>query len=555
MAKVLFFGVCVDSNDPAKAGRIRAVLDEDYKGAQVPTDYDANTLKDLLTQEKYSMYTTVEELKWSKDDPHLCSPFLPYFINVVPKESENVNILFYDPDNDTQNKMYVGPTISSPENLSYEKYTTGRLHTSKGTRVEGTLNITDSDISNNTFAEPTKISIEGRSNSDMVFSGTEGKDGEITMRAGKFIPNIPQPAFPIFNPKPSTLQLSNFPTKLSLQEEPKVFESPVEAPIRYLVEYDVFNLDTPESLNGNVKLYELKVKKPFNLPTNLDSPGLTTNFQTQSDLKVRAELNFTNQAVSGVTYLINEFLEEVGTFNDKILTDPPFNEGVLSGLTSGAFEKRGEYIDSFSSMAPAPNDQNLNLFPFYFRPTISFTEIVNSEDNSLSTDIETANTVIKNIGITGVNNKKYYGFVLSKEQPEPTFTKHETVEINRDFDTSTRQGFITALSDKIILYSYDSAIPNKSTTNPIIENENNNEVGDNLGLSQETLIKVNDSETEPTVRGDQLTMLLVKIVEFLRTHVHGEANTPAVTDGVQLLTEIDDLMRQGNYLNKNIRIN
>ena len=125
MAKVLFFGVCVDSNDPAKAGRIRAVLDEDYKGAQVPTDYDANTLKDLLTQEKYSMYTTVEELKWSKDDPHLCSPFLPYFINVVPKESENVNILFYDPDNDTQNKMYVGPTISSPENLSYEKYTTG----------------------------------------------------------------------------------------------------------------------------------------------------------------------------------------------------------------------------------------------------------------------------------------------------------------------------------------------------------------------------------------------------------------------------------------------
>ena len=553
--KIIFFGVCVDSIDPAKAGRIRAVLDEDYKGTQTPTDYDALTLKDLLTQEKYSMYTTVEELKWSKDDPHLYSPFLPYFVNIVPKEDESVKIIFYDPDNNTQNGEYIGPSVSSPEKLPYDKYTTGRLHSSRGTRVESSKNITDSDISDNTFAEPTKVSIDGRSNADIVFSGTEGEDGEITLRAGKFIPNVSEPAFPIFNPKPTTLQLNNFPTKLSLQEDTKVFEKPVEAKIRYLVEYDVFSLDTPDSLNGNIKLYELLIKPPFDLPTNLDSPGLTTDFQSQADLKVRAEVNFTNQSITGTTFLINEFLEEVGTFNEKTLTDPPFNEGTLSGLTSGAFEKRGEYIDSFSSVAPSPNDQNLNLFPFYFRPAIGFTQIINSEDSTLSTDIETANKIIKNVGITGVNNKKYYGFVLSKEQPEPTLEKQSTIEINRDFDTSTRQGLLTALSDKIVLYSYDSSVPNKPTTNPIVENENNNEVGDNLGLSQEILIKVNDNETEPTVRGDQLTLLLTKIVEFLKTHVHGEANTPPIADGVQLLAEIDDLLRKGDYLNKNIRIN
>ena len=552
--KIIFFGVCVDSIDPSKSGRIRAVLDEDYKGTQTPKDYDEITLKDLLTQEKYSMYSTVEQLKWSKDDPHLFSPFLPVFINVVPKEDENVKIIFFDSDNDTQNKEYLGPTISSPEKYPYEKYTTGRLHTSKGTRVSTTENISDSDISDNTFSEPTKVSIDGRSNADIVFSGTEGEDGEITMRAGKFIPNASQPAFPIFNPKPTTIQLNNFPTKLSLNEEQKVFEKPVEAEIKYLVEYDVFGLDTPDSLNGNIKLYELKVKPPFSLPTNLDSPGLTTNFQSQSDLKIRAELNFTNQAISGATYLINEFLEEVGTFNDKTLTDPPFNEGTLSGITSGAFEKRGDYIDDFSSPASG-QDQNLNLFPFYFRPTKGFTEVITSQDNSLGPQIDIANNIIKNVGISGVNNKKYYGFVLSKEQPEPTLEKLQTVEINRDFDTSTRQGVISALSNKIVLYSYDSSILNKSTTNPITENENNNEVGDNLGLSQESLIKVNDQETEPTVRGDQLTILLTKIVEFLKTHVHGEANTPPIADGVQLLSEIDDLIKQGNYLNKNIRIN
>lgn len=551
-SKIIYFGVCVDSNDPAKAGRIRAVLDEDYKGTQTPTDYDAITLKDLLTQEKYSMYSTVEQLKWSKDDPHLVSPFLPYFINVVPQESENVKILFYDTSNDTQNKEYIGPTISSPEKLPYDKYTTGRLHTSKGTRVAPTKNISDSDISDNTFAQPTKISINGRSNADIVFSGTEGEDGEITFRAGKFIPNVSEPAFPIFNPQPTQLQLNNFPTKLSLEKELKSFEKIVEAEIRYLVEYDVFNLDTPNSLNGNIKLLELIPKSPFTLPTNLDSPGLTTNFQLQSDLKVRAELNFTNQSITGVTYLINEFLEEVGTFNEKSLTDPPFNEGVLSGVTSGAFEKRGEYIDDFSSLASG-QDQNLNLFPFYYRPNVLFSQIINTQDSS--DEVNVANDIVKNIGITGVNNKKYYGFVLSKEEPEPRTETQQTTETQRNFDASSRQGLMTAISNKIIFYSYDSSIVNKSATNPIVENENNNEIGDNLGLSQETLIKVNDEETEPTVRGDQLTILLVKIVEFLKTHVHGEGNTPPIADGVQLLAEIDDLMKQGNYLNKNIRIN
>ena len=552
--KIVFFGVCVSSIDPAKAGRIRAVLDEDYKGTQTPRDYDELTLKDLLTQEKYSMYSTVDQIKWSKDDPHLFSPFLPVFINVVPIEDENVKILFFDTDNNSQNREYIGPTISSPEKYPYEKYTTGRLHTSRGTRVTPSENISDSDISDNTFAEPTKVSIDGRSNADIVFSGTEGEDGEITMRTGKFIPNKNKPAFPIFNPQPTTLQLNNFPTKLSLQEEPKVFERAVEAEIRYLVEYDAFGLDSPDNINGNIKLYELKVKPPFSLPTNLDSPGLTTDFQSQSDLKVRAELNFTNQSVTGATYLINEFLEQVGTFNQKTLTDPPFNEGTLSGLTSGAFEKRGDYIDDFSSPASG-QDQNLNLFPFYFRPTRGLTETINSEDNTISVEIETSNRLVKNVGISGVNNKKYYGFVLSKEQPEPTLEKIQTIEINRDFDTSSRQGLITALSNKIVLYSYDSSIVNKSTTNPITQNENNNEVGDNIGLSQETLVKVNDNETEPTVRGDQLTLLLTKIVEFLKTHVHGEANTAPIADGVQLLAEIDDLMKQGNYLNKNIRIN
>jgi hypothetical protein len=81
MAKVIYFGVCIDSNDPSKAGRIRAVTDEDFKETQSPTDYDELELTSLLGQEKYSKYTTIDQIKWSVDDPHLVSPFLPPFIN------------------------------------------------------------------------------------------------------------------------------------------------------------------------------------------------------------------------------------------------------------------------------------------------------------------------------------------------------------------------------------------------------------------------------------------------------------------------------------------
>lgn len=379
------------------------------------------------------------------------------------------------------------------------------------------------------------------------------------MRAGKLTKNEKQPEFPIFNPQPTFVQYSNYPTELTLKEENVQYEKLVEAPIRYLVEYDVFGLDTPDSLNGNIKLYELIIKPPFKTVTNLDSPGLTTDFQLQNSLKVKVELNFTNQSTSGATYLINEFLEEVGTFNDKILTDPPFNEGTLSGLTSGAFEKRGEYIDDFSSSASG-QDQNLNLFPFYYRPTKGFTEIVNSQDQASSLITNNANKIIKNVGITGVNNKKHYGFVLSKENPEPTTEQLTTKIVNKNFNEKKRQGIVAQLSNKILLYSYDSVLPNRINTNPITENSNDNEIGDNLGLAQENLVKLNDYGTEPIVRGDQLTLLLIKIVQFLKEHVHGSGNTTQQgtknpDDPNQLMAEIDDLLDKGNYLNKNIRIN
>ena len=45
--KVIFFGVCVDNQDPALSGRIRAVFDEQWEG-KTPIDYDTDALETLL---------------------------------------------------------------------------------------------------------------------------------------------------------------------------------------------------------------------------------------------------------------------------------------------------------------------------------------------------------------------------------------------------------------------------------------------------------------------------------------------------------------------------
>ena len=110
--KMILFGVCINSDDPLLAGRIRVVTDDNYSGNN-PKDYDTSICQ-KISQENKDLYPRTEDVFWSKDDPHISAPLLPYYINVVPESNENVKIFLYSSDNDTQNKEYLGPSISQP---------------------------------------------------------------------------------------------------------------------------------------------------------------------------------------------------------------------------------------------------------------------------------------------------------------------------------------------------------------------------------------------------------------------------------------------------------
>ena len=77
---IIKFGVCVDNNDPLQIGRIRAVIDTEQTQGTPIDEIDADALKkkyDESTQDVKNKYGDAEQLKWTKYDPHLLTPFLP----------------------------------------------------------------------------------------------------------------------------------------------------------------------------------------------------------------------------------------------------------------------------------------------------------------------------------------------------------------------------------------------------------------------------------------------------------------------------------------------
>ena len=551
--KMILFGVCINNDDPLLAGRIRAVTDDDYSGNK-PQDYDA-AICQKISQKNKDKYPRTEDVFWSPDDPHISAPLLPYYINVVPKANENVKVFLYSSNNATQNREYIGPTISQPHKLDFEAYSDGRLHTSKGIRVEAGRAITDSAVSEGSFAYPGSISLDGRDNADIVL-GTR----QLVMRAGKFTYNTQKPEFPIYNVRQSLIQVDNFEKGLTLVPVIKPETNVEEADLNYLVEYDILDLMPADNFfNGSIVLYKV-VPLPDKEKITTKNIGLTTPVLTVANKVERARLSFFNQSFSGVTTLVNNFLEEVDNRNGKKLTDPIGDGGFEGFVDTGTFIKNGEYID-IASAAPK-SEEILALHPFYFRPSITLRTQLNSSDTLVPNSLTAKNAtkVKENIRLIGVNGGQYYGLSWSRNEKNVPTKETSTTYDKENTETKT-QGVITMLTDKIVLYSHDTRIPNRDKTIPLVDNTNIPSARENLGIDQKTLIKLIDKETEPLVRGNQLKIALERIIDFLKFHEHKEPGTPSVDKsqhgGKETWESLETMIEEFDktVLNKNIRIN
>ena len=568
--KIINFGVCIDNNDPLRAGRIRAVQDQDPQ-IQDPIKHVENW--DNNNKNK----------AWTKDDEYLHTPFLPLHLNVIPKKNEGIKIMYFDIENNTQNKEYIGPMVSQPNLLFLDGYESGRFHYTLGNRQIPRTEVTSNADSRGVYPHPDDISIQGRKNTDIVLgtsenlpkdknsnitramnAGTEpmpSDNPQILIRAGKFKPvGADNPGQqPEQNKKMSFIQINTFPNSLTIENKEKGKSITVDDDkINIICEYDISNAVDPVDFNDTS--IELEFVLNFSLvPNHKDSKitltqdaNLETKYNyTDNIMTVKFSLTQDN-AITEINKFLNSFDQhQYSDFLKPVLGAQPPNNPVygFNPVTVDALERKISV-------------SGLKGHPLYFRPTghllnfyqktdfnsIEFSSYGSLTSGNFDSVRSTILSFIEKIELSGVQTKGYGLAFTGQPDKRKAPTNETTIKIKEPIpDYTKQQGVITLGTDKIYLLSHDSTELGEVT------------LKDNYGISQYEYVDIVEKNTEPLVRGEKLMTMLEMIVEFVSSHTHscsGDAPVPTSWGGTTV-KEIENKLKKFRTegLNNNIRIN
>ena len=548
---IIKFGVCVNNDDPLQIGRIRAVIDTEQTQGSPIDEIDEDALKktyDESTQDVKNKYSAPELLKWTKYDPNLLTPFLPAYINIVPKVKENIKIIFHNTKLRFQNKEYIGPTISQPQKLFFEDFNSGRKLYSPGALFKENKSIKGETDTQGIFPHENTIALNGRNNSDFIFGNRE-----VIIRAGKFIIQEGDEENPIYNPRQSFLQITNFPETMSYFEKEQNVTEIKQYPLEYLMEYDVDDLNPSGLFAGEISLSKI-IPEPGNMKILVTEFGLTSLLPVTQALMPVYKLSFSESTLDEVISHINNFLFEI---DNNLIYNPPHSTN--TGVNDIIKEFDSEL--NFGDVNTATN--SLIPYPFYFRPvgniyTVLYDEGVDMTSATETTKRQNASNIVERITLPGVTSKGY-GLAFSKDprKPEPVTT---TVKLPNPKLTAGSQGISSLVSNKIYLYSYDSTIASKGKIElDKINQPININALESAGIQQEFFVSEFENKTDPLVRGDELLSMVKNLWGFIKTHVHpfpGMPPVPVSEDGTKV-EDIEKQLGEANevILNQDIRIN
>jgi hypothetical protein len=164
---------------------------------------DPNMIRVRIESNQYDQAITDDRLL-----PN-CYPILPKHLNIVPKIGEVVFIMLLDPTDRYSDRLYLGPMISSRENLKEDRIDTTALSNLSISVTTPNVNLDTLKSVKGIFPNREDVSIQGRDNSDIIF-----KTNETLLRAGQHI----QDNVLVFNDKnPAYVQLK-FNTTLKLND-------------------------------------------------------------------------------------------------------------------------------------------------------------------------------------------------------------------------------------------------------------------------------------------------------------------------------------------------
>ena len=506
----IYYGRVLDCDDPLMLGRIRVHPDDKNLNALIGSndEFDPNS-------------NSLSSGKWSKKDPLIFLPLLPYYINQVPQVGERVLIIYYSNERQTiSDKFYIVGPFSSPTRVGFEDYNSSNTHLSSGTQNDRSrfpnvknLNGTYKNINNKgVFPEPTDIAIKGRGTSDLIL-----KNNDVILRAGKH-KNFNGNQIPEYNEDRSFLQLSKFDTKTVVTEGKKIFKlESQDRQLNYLIEYDIYNPESaPQIFTGSLTIYKFATKD-------------------QSQTKV-SEFNYDTD-LSGLTLSKAKIISI-----DNPLTLDQFVNYV-----------KDQIIDFVRTGGGVVDDKTNLQFPFYYRPSKRIREILKLTPNQTSLNLMpfvNMQKLVSSLLVTTTDVTPGYGLVL-----DGGFSKFvpflPKIQKTKEYNTIKKDNTVGILGgNQLFLLSNETTIPGKNKisftdTAPT--------------FSQDKIDTEVTPNTSSMVRGEELLELLELIVGFLITHTHAYPLLPP-SEVAYDDTTINGLLKKmldayQKVLNSNIRIN
>jgi len=498
--------VVLDNQDPLMLGRIRArVLTKNY--LDIVSSFDDPPWNE-------------EKDKWTARDPFIFTPLLPFFIYQVPKISELIYTIYYNPDVDFQNQFYVQATFSTPMASPFEYYVGAQKMTGIGVQFTDPRAIKNqdgtykNDIPKGVFPEPGDNAILGRGSADLIV-----KENEVLLRAGKYVGELKQNQPPVGNDKSAFLQLNKFPgtkVKQGTSIVTRLFEETMMT--QFLIEWNIVNPENQENqLSGAVYLYKLKPDTRVN----------TKEISPESDIEDLKGLiyskSFSSFSPDDVVNFINNFIQ---TCNDNVQIDGRMVLPITEKFPM--YYRPTKFIYSL-----------LNSDPFFFTnntPSISATKNINYIFSKVKLNQETVN---KGYGLIYARNKTGVPFAIKRSQ----VTK---------FGYSQNPTTYASLgADKVFLLSQQAT--------PIGTADTINFSGILYGIPNEKYVDEFLPKTNSMVRGETLLELLNLVVRFLVSHTHSYPGKPPSKksyDGVEI-SSIEKKLAEAptQILNSNIRLN
>lgn len=498
--RIIDIAICTDNLDPKGLNRIRVIRYSEYN----------------VGEKDKRVYT-----KWGDDDPYLASPFLPININLVPDVGQAVKLINYNPDKETLNTEYIAGPFTKQFDLASQSFNQQLRYTTYGTANKESVDLYNPNgnyvepKSEGSFAKPHDYSISGKYGSDIIFS----EDG-VQIRGGKFVSKEAasksarkkMTEYPLMSKKSSTLYLRKFAKKMVIEKSKNEIIETSVSDLKYIVEYDIDSFTNPSKVN----FFIYKVLKNYGEITR------TNYFNTSTPLPPEKKLiNVENDTTSP-----SLTIDVTGLSGRNIAQEIRNN---IHKLHENSLKK----INSLY-----PDD---DLHPFYFRPTINFTNTICTTDITKTLKYDILTNVV-------VYSYLESGLVWSnlKIKP-PTRIVLKTVDKLKKIENSSEQTFGALTSDNIFLLSTDT-----NETEKII---NFNDL-DLYSLSQEDYVSKIEPNTYAIVRGENLIRLLQAIIKVLVTHRHNPTE-PFVQNGYPDFEELTKLITtmENDILNKSIRLN